>query len=87
MSPCPMCGGARASVVFRQTDRLYRTTEKLFAVVRCERCGLMRLEPQPTPQELRRYYPETYWFAPDRSLTGRLEESYRRVVLRAMSVS
>jgi SAM-dependent methyltransferase len=77
-----MCSGSRTTVLLRQSDRLYRTTEKLFAVVRCERCGLMRLDPQPSPEELRCYYPETYWFAPDRSLTGRLEERYRRAVLR-----
>jgi SAM-dependent methyltransferase len=77
-----MCGSNRASLLFRQTDRLYRTTEKLFGVVRCGQCGLVRLNPQPSPEELRRYYPDTYWFAPDRSLVGRLEEAYRRVVLR-----
>jgi SAM-dependent methyltransferase len=82
MSACLLCGSDRASLLFRQTDRLYRTTEKQFGVVRCGQCGLVRLEPQPPPEELRRYYPEAYWFAPDRSLVTRLEESYRRVVLR-----
>lgn len=82
MIPCPMCGGERATLLFHQTDRLYRTTDKLFGIVRCERCGLMRLDPQPPPEELRRYYPQSYWFAPDRSIVTRLEETYRRVVLR-----
>jgi len=76
-----MCGSHRASLLFRQTDRLYRTTEETFAVVRCGECGLARLDPQPSPQELRRYYPDAYWFAPDASLAGRLEEWYRRAVL------
>jgi SAM-dependent methyltransferase len=77
-----MCGNDRASLLFRQTDRLYRTTRKQFAVLRCQQCGLARLDPQPSPEELRRYYPDTYWFAPDRSFVGRMEEWYRRVVLR-----
>lgn len=77
-----MCGSDRATLLFRQTDRLYRTTEKQFAVVRCGECGLVRLEPQPSPEELHRYYPENYWFAPDESLAARLEERYRRAVLR-----
>jgi SAM-dependent methyltransferase len=77
-----MCGSARTSLLFRQTDRLYRTTEKQFRVVRCGQCGLVRLDPQPSPRELRGYYPDSYWFAPDRSLVARLEELYRRVVLR-----
>jgi len=82
MSQCPMCGNQRATLLFRQTDRLYRTTDKQFGIVRCVQCGLLRLDPQPSPAELSRYYPEAYWFAPDHSLVGRLEESYRRVVLR-----
>jgi SAM-dependent methyltransferase len=82
MSVCLLCGCQDALLVCRQTDRLYRTTRKPFAVVRCRQCGLARLDPQPPPEELRRYYPDAYWFAPDRSLVGRLEEWYRRVVLR-----
>jgi SAM-dependent methyltransferase len=81
MSECPMCGCGRATLLFRQTDRLYGTTRKQFALLRCRQCGLTRLDPQPSAEELRRYYPEAYWFAPDRSLVGRLEESYRRAVL------
>jgi len=82
MSQCPMCGSDRATLLLRQTDRLYRTTPKEFGVVRCQQCGLIRLDPQPTPDELRQYYPENYWFAPDRSVVARLEEMYRRTVLR-----
>ena len=82
MSACLMCGSERKSLLFRQTDRLYRTTDKQFAVVRCAQCGLAWLDPQPSREELSRYYPDSYWFAPDRSLVGRLEEWYRRTVLR-----
>ena len=77
-----MCGCDRATLLLRQTDRLYRTTTKEFGVVRCQQCGLIRLDPQPKPEELGQYYPENYWFAPDRSIAARLEEMYRRVVLR-----
>src|SRR5580698_6100415 len=67
MSGCLMCGGDRATLLFQQTDRLYGTTDKQFGVVRCDQCGLIRLDPQPSPEELRHYYPENYWFAPDAS--------------------
>ncbi len=48
------------------SDRLYRHHRpRRFSVVRCGECGLVRLDPQPAPEELRRYYPDNYWFAPE----------------------
>jgi SAM-dependent methyltransferase len=82
MSACLLCGSNRFARLFQASDRLYRTTREEFAVVRCGGCGLMRLDPQPTAAQLRRYYPETYWFAPCENTAGRLEEAYRRLVLR-----
>ena len=82
MSGCLVCGCERFARLFRTSDRLYQTTSREFAVVRCGECGLVRLDPQPAPEELRQYYPDTYWFVPDRSAASRLEEAYRRLVLR-----
>jgi SAM-dependent methyltransferase len=82
MSACLVCGSDRAALLFLQTDRLYHTTTREFAVVRCERCGLARLDPRPSPEELRQYYPEGYWFTPGGGTAGRMEEAYRRAVLR-----
>jgi SAM-dependent methyltransferase len=82
MSECLMCGSPGFTPVFRGSDRLYHTTTREFAVVRCGCCGLLRLDPPPPPEELGRYYPENYWFAPDQSAASRMEESYRRLVLR-----
>jgi len=77
-----MCGCGEFTALFHGSDRLYHTTTKQFSVVRCDVCGLLRLDPKPTPEELRRYYPDNYWFAPDQSAASRLEEAYRRLVLR-----
>jgi SAM-dependent methyltransferase len=82
MSVCLVCGCERSAPLFTATDRLYRITAKEFAVVRCKECGLARLDPQPAAGELRRYYPENYWFAPDESAASRMAEAYRRLVLR-----
>jgi len=82
MSACAVCGCDRITPLFKGSDRLYRTTRREFAVVRCGECGLVRLDPQPAPEELRTYYPGSYWFAMDQSFVSRLEEAYRRVVLR-----
>jgi len=43
---------------------------------------LIRLHPQPTPRELREYYPAGYWFSPESSAADTLEQAYRRLVLR-----
>ena len=82
MSGCLICGSTRYATLFQASDRLYRTTTREFSVVRCVECGLLRLDPQPPPDELRRYYPDSYWFAPGVDAASRLEEAYRRIVLR-----
>ena len=82
MSACLLCGSDRFAPLHRGTDRLYHTTAREFSVVRCGGCGLMRLDPPPAPEELHHYYPADYWFAPDESAASRLEELYRRLVLR-----
>jgi len=82
MSACVVCGSIAGDPLFHSSDRLYHTTTRQFDVLRCGRCGMLRLDPQPTPEELRRYYPDNYWFAPDSSTAGRMEEAWRRLVLR-----
>ena len=80
--PCPACNCIDANLLFRATDRLYRTTEKVFSIVECAGCRLVRLHPWPDPDELRTYYPGNYWFAPEQDAAARAEETYRRFVLR-----
>jgi SAM-dependent methyltransferase len=82
MSSCLVCGSQRFAVLFKSTDRLYHTTAKEFTVGRCGECGLVRLDPHPAPEELSRYYPDNYWYAPDETAASRMEEAYRRLVLR-----
>jgi SAM-dependent methyltransferase len=50
--------------------------------VECKNCRLIRLNPLPTVEELKSYYPRNYWFSPDAGAASRLEETYRRLVLR-----
>jgi SAM-dependent methyltransferase len=82
MSACLLCGSAASVPLVHGSDRLYHTTTRQFDVVRCGDCGMLRLDPQPSPDELRRYYPDNYWFAPDSSAASRMEEAWRRLVLR-----
>jgi SAM-dependent methyltransferase len=68
--------------LFSATDRLYHTTNRYFQIVECRDCRLIRLHPQPSPMELRDYYPAGYWFVPESGAADRLEQWYRRFVLR-----
>ena len=79
---CPLCRGGNYRALFASTDRLYCTTDRVFQIVECSRCGLMRLSPRPNPEELKSYYPADYWFAPKAEAVGRLEDFYRRLVVR-----
>ena len=80
--PCPACVCTEARVLFSATDRLFRTTSRIFQIVECRKCRLIRLHPQPSPLEIREYYPPGYWFTPEANAADRLEQIYRRFVLR-----
>jgi len=69
-------------VLFSATDRLYGTTNKIFRIVECRNCRLIRLDPQPHPLELNDYYPPKYWYTSDADTVDVLEQAYRRFVLR-----
>ena len=79
---CPACSGVGSQVLFPATDRIFGTTDKVFHIVECRQCRLIRLHPQPTPRELRDYYPRDYWIEPETTVTDKLEVLYRRFVLR-----
>ena len=79
---CAACQSVESRPLFTAGDRLYHTTRKQFQIVACAACGLLRLDPPPSAAELAAYYPENYWFAPDKTAAGFLEECWRRLVLR-----
>jgi SAM-dependent methyltransferase len=79
---CPACGGAETRVLFSATDRRYATTDRIFQIVECRQCRLIRLHPQPTPGELHAHYPPGYWLVPGTTVTDRLRHWLRRWVLR-----
>jgi 2-polyprenyl-3-methyl-5-hydroxy-6-metoxy-1,4-benzoquinol methylase len=52
--PCIICGDRQARPVF--------TVEQMdLRLVSCVNCGLGRLEPQPSPEEIRSFYPPAYY--------------------------
>jgi SAM-dependent methyltransferase len=57
--PCCYCGSHRADLVFTGIDRLHGLPGR-FAVVRCDRCHLMRTSPRPSRDSISLYYPPNY---------------------------
>jgi len=57
---CDLCGSMRHRVVYEMPDRRY-FPEELFTVVRCEECGLGFVNPRPSFEEMRKYYPPEYY--------------------------
>lgn len=60
--PCALCGHTDATVLWRGHEHEYpETTDETFAVVKCDTCGLGRLDPCPDVSELDTIYPPTYY--------------------------
>ena len=84
MSACLMCG-VRAGDARDSTGPTGCTTPPAAAVRRGalrRSAGCCAWTRSPRPKSCGRYYPDNYWFAPDESAASRLEEAYRRLVLR-----
>lgn len=59
--PCDLCKSHRTEPILSQRDLLLSVTDQEFSIVRCVQCGLMYLNPRPTPQEIGHFYPPVYY--------------------------
>ena len=85
---CNYCDLDDTRALFKKKDK-FGTTEDEFGVVECQRCGLLYVNPRPTPAEMNQFYPETYsWketFEAGSFLTQwirKLEKGYRYHLLK-----
>ncbi len=58
-APCPLCDSAKAEPLVVGYDRM-NPLERDFPYVTCEECGLVRLDPMPTEDEIPSFYPDDY---------------------------
>jgi hypothetical protein len=58
---CNLCGLDDTRLLFRLRDYRFCVDELEWSVVRYRACGLGYLNPRPTAEENRRYYPEPYF--------------------------
>ena len=85
---CDLCGQDNTRVLFGKKDKL-GVTEDEFHVVECQECGLVYINPRPSPEEIGKFYPEIYsWketLEAESVLTRgirKLEKTYRYHLLR-----
>lgn len=57
---CNLCGENNTHPVFRVA---YQKENKIFDLVQCKNCGLIYLNPRPTLQEIKRYYPNEKYYS------------------------
>ena len=82
---CCLCGRRDSAPIAVGEDFEYRTSPDSFLAVRCNRCGLVYLDPRPTADELARIYPDNYHaFAFDASSFGLAYRVRRRLEARRM---
>jgi len=78
---CDLGGADDAEPLLTLRDRMFRTTEEAFRLVRCRHCGLCYLNPRPIAETFDRYYPATYDPFARRGLSARVKaRQYRRPV-------
>jgi SAM-dependent methyltransferase len=76
MEACLLCGSPEAHSLLTSDDRLFGIAPGTYSVLECKGCGLVRLSPRPTPEQVAGFYATNYWFS-----GRRLQELYRRLVL------
>ncbi len=59
MNSCLVCGSRDKRFLFIGKDRLHAIPGS-FRIVRCRKCGLIMLDPQPSLKDLAKYYPAKY---------------------------
>lgn len=57
---CDLCGSKKHVFCFSNTDRMFPEIEGTFNIFKCKECGLMFLNPQPSPDELFKHYTSSY---------------------------
>lgn len=58
---CILCDTADSKIAVMQRDVNLGRGEEFFTLVRCDGCGLIYLNPRPTPLEIHAYYPTEYY--------------------------
>lgn len=68
--PCNLCGSTRTRALYRKPDTRFWISTEAFQVVRCLICGLGFLNPRPTRDAIKAFYPAAFYAGRDISRQG-----------------
>src|SRR5258708_4818700 len=76
---CDLCGGIDPRTLMSVQDRIYEIPGE-FSLVQCGYCGLIYLNPRPTPGAIGKYYPDLAYhaFKAAGGIKARVQESMRQ---------
>lgn len=78
INKCVLCNSRNFQPLFEAKDRIHNLPGT-FHEVRCRKCGIVFLNPQPTEQEIKPYYPKNLYYAYIKNaksgLVGKLREN------------
>lgn len=57
---CILCDEDNSEKILTAEDLRYNTSGEKFNLIRCRRCGLTYINPRPTKDEIKKYYPSRY---------------------------
>lgn len=58
---CNLCGGSDCRLMYSKPDTRYWVSEQVFDAVRCKRCGLGFVNPRPTLEAIKPFYPKNFY--------------------------
>jgi 2-polyprenyl-3-methyl-5-hydroxy-6-metoxy-1,4-benzoquinol methylase len=76
---CTLCGSNSSTLKVRQHDINLAQDERVFTIVRCNQCGLIYLNPRPSPSEIHVYYPTEYYPLEESSERKTIDRFFKRV--------
>ena len=70
---CALCGSTESNLVFPVPSLRLQTQNLQFELHRCRQCGLVRLAPRPSAEDMAMLYHPQHYTAPRRDLVAKLE--------------
>jgi len=79
---CTICNNSAELLFTRLSDRLHTEVPGEFTLKQCSHCGLIFVDPQPSPEELEAHYPDIYYVNQHHARRDSVKHALIRIVAR-----